>query len=221
MVEFSCGHMLTEQVLFSSNDDAKLCTVNAEMIHMNTNIQKKLLCLSFAVLLAVPVLTMTVFNAAASPADPSAATAYSGAGPRGNDYNPVIDQAGFDQNSRAFHIQVDNRGGSDEWVGMRVYYYKQVNYGPGYELIGQGRLQAASDGGRMMRDSDMHSGGSDTWIRAQPGHSYYLSCGQVPQGATWVVYGAPWYADGNHHGWTGSNGPFGDMNEHLNVYRVE
>jgi hypothetical protein len=117
-------------------------------------------------------------------------------------------------------MQVDNRGGSDEWVGMRVYYYKQVNYGPGYELIGQGKLQAASDDGRMMRDGDMHSGGSDIWIQAQPGHSYYLSCGQVPQGTTWVVYGAPWYADGNHYGWIGSNGPFGDMNEHWNVYRV-
>jgi len=190
-------------------------------LNMNINTQKKLLCLSFAVLLAVPVLTMTAFNAAASTTDGSAATAYNGgAGSRSNDYNPVIDQTGFDQNSRTFHMQVDNRGGSDEWVGMNVYYYKQVNYGRGYELIGQDTLQAAREDGRMMGDGDIHYGGGHGWIHARPGHSYYLSCGHIPMGTTWIVYGAPWFADGNHHGWTGSNGPYGDMNEHWNVYTV-
>ena len=110
---------------FSSNVDFTLSTVNRKVIHMNMNTHKKLVCLSFAVLIAVPVLNMTAFNAAASPTDGSAAAAYnSGAGPRSNDYNLIIDQAGFDQNSRTFHMQVDNRGGSDEWVGMNVYYYK-------------------------------------------------------------------------------------------------
>jgi len=123
------------------------------------NMQKKLLCLSLAVLLAVPVLTMTVSDAAASPTNGSAAAAYNGGtGPRGNGYNPVIDQTGFDQNSRTFHMQVDNRGGSNEYVGMRVYYYKQVHYGRGYELIGQ----------------------DSCWMQAYPGHSYQLSCGHVP-----------------------------------------
>ena len=66
---------------------------------MNTH--KKLLCLSFAVLLAVPVLTMTAFNAIASPTEGSAAAAYAGgAEPHGNDYNLIVDQVGFDQNSR-------------------------------------------------------------------------------------------------------------------------
>ena len=178
------------------------------------NMQKKLLCLSLAVLLAVPVLTMTALDAAALPTNGSAAAAYNGGtgqhdngqlgngqhdnGQHGNGYNPVMDQAGFDQNSRSFHMQVDNRGGSNEYVGMRVYYYKHVNYGQGYELIGQ----------------------DSCWMQAYPGHSYQLSCGHVPYGTTWVVYGAPWYADGNHHGWTGANGPYGDTNEHWNVYTV-
>lgn len=109
MVEFSCGRMLTEQVFFSSNDDVKPRTINAEVIHLNKhmNMEKKQLPLSFAVLLAVPVLTMATFNAAASPTGISTASAYSGAGSRGNDCNPVIDQAGFDQNSRTFHMQVE------------------------------------------------------------------------------------------------------------------
>jgi len=163
------------------------------------NMQKKLLCLSLAVLFAVPVLTITGLDVAASPIGGSAAAAYNGgSGPHGNSYNPVMDQTGFDQNSRTFHMQVDNRGGSNEYVGMRVYYYERVNYGPGYKLIGQ----------------------DSCWMQAYPGHSYQLSCGHVPQGTTWVVYGAPWYADGNHHGWTGSNGPYGDANEHWNVYTV-
>lgn len=84
-------------------------------------------------------------------------------------------------------------------------HYKQVNYGPGYELIGQGTLQVAREDSHMIRDGDIDNAGGDGWVQAQPGHSYYLLCGQVPQGTTWVVNGEPWYADGNHHGWIGSN----------------
>jgi len=42
---------------------------------------------------------------------------------------------------------------------MNVYYYKQVNYGRGYELIGQDTLQAAREDGRMMGGGDIHYGG--------------------------------------------------------------
>ena len=169
------------------------------------NTQTKLLCLSLAAILTIPLVTV----ATASTSGPRASV-YSGNTRVAGNHYPTINHCAIDKNSRIFSVQVNNQGSSDEWVGVSITYYRQTNSGPGYEAIGQDSLRSAVEGTRMLDPGEIqHAGGYD-WIHTHPGQSYYMYGSRVPDDARWVVYCMPWYYDNGNHGWIGFNGPGGE-----------
>ncbi|MGB8311331.1 MAG: hypothetical protein WCE81_05655 [Halobacteriota archaeon] len=175
------------------------------------NTQMKLLCLSLAAILTIPLVTV----ATASTSEPRVSV-YNGNTRVAPNHYPVIDHCAIDKDRRIFYIRVDNQGSSDEWAGISITYYRQITGGPGYGTIGQDSLQGAVEGTRMLNTGEIqHSGGYD-WIHTHPGQSYYMYGGRVPDDARWVVYCMPWYYDNGNHGWIGHNGPGGE-NERCHV----
>jgi hypothetical protein len=126
----------------------------------------KLLCLSLAAIVIIPL--VTVATASASGLGPSV---YSGNTRMQHNHYPTINQCVVDRDKRIFSVRVDNRGDADEWVGMSITYYRQTTTGPGYEMIGSDSLRGAVEGTRMINPGEIqHAGGYD-WIHAHPGQS--------------------------------------------------